>query len=400
MKLSEEIAWSATALSAHRMRSALSMLGIAIGVAAVIVLTSIGEGTRRYVLNQFTQFGTNVLTITPGKTQTTGMPGVLGGTTRKLTIDDAEVVARIPGVEHIHPHTYGAARVEIEGRGRSVVVYGVTAGMLDVLAFRVSQGAFVPPGDPRRGSPVVVLGPTLKQELFGDDNALGALVRISGERFRVVGVMESKGKMLGFDLDDAAYIPLASHMRLFNRDELQEIGLTFSASDGVDVVSERVRAALTRRHDDTEDFTITTQAAMLDVFGKVMAAVTFAVGAIAGISLFVGAIGILTMMWISVNERTGEIGLLRALGADARRVQRLFLIEAVALSVVGGAVGLAAGVLAARIAHWIVPAMPLETPPVFMIAALVVSTVVGLVSGVVPARRAARLDPIEALRSA
>ena len=400
MKLVDEIAWSAAALSAHRMRSVLSMLGIAIGVAAVILLTSIGEGTRRYVLDQFTQFGTNILTVTPGKTKTTGMPGILGGTTRKLSIDDSEVVAKLPGVEHIHPHTYGAARVEADGRGRSVIVYGVTAGMLDVLQFRVGQGRFIPPGDPRRGTPIVVLGPTLKQEIFGDDNALGTFVRISGERFRVIGVMAFKGKMLGFDLDDAAYIPLASHMRLFNRDELQEIGVTFSEADGVDAVSERLRVALMARHDNTEDFTITTQAAMLEVFGKVMNAITFAVGAIAGISLFVGAIGILTMMWISVNERTGEIGLLRALGADARRVQRLFLIEAVALSVLGGTAGLLAGLLAARIAHAFVPAMPLETPPVFMVAALVVSTMVGLVSGVAPARRAARLDPIEALRSA
>jgi putative ABC transport system permease protein len=400
MKLVDEIAWSAAALSAHRMRSVLSMLGIAIGVAAVILLTSIGEGTRRYVLDQFTQFGTNILTITPGKTKTTGMPGILGGTTRKLTIDDAEVVAKLRGVEHINPHTYGAARVEADGRGRSVVVYGVTAGMIDVLQFRVGQGSFVPPGDPRRGASIVVLGPTLKQEIFGDDNALGSFVRISGERFRVIGIMASKGKMLGFDLDDAAYIPLASHMRLFNRDELQEIGVTFSDAEGADAVSDRMRAALMARHDNTEDFTITTQAAMLDVFGKVMTAVTFAVGAIAGISLFVGAIGILTMMWISVNERTGEIGLLRALGADARRVQRLFLIEAVALSVLGGTAGLLAGLLAARVAHAFVPAMPLETPPVFMVAALVVSTAVGLVSGVLPARRAARLDPIEALRSA
>ncbi len=375
------------------------MLGIAIGVAAVVLLTSIGEGTRVYVLDQFTKFGTNILTITPGKTKTTGMPGVLGGTTRKLSIEDAEVLARLPGVEHTHPHTYGSARVEADGRGRSVIVYGVTAGMLDVLTFKVGQGSFIPPGDPRRGAPIAVLGPMLKQEIFGDGNALGAFVRIGGERFRVIGVMQPKGKMLGFDLDDAAYIPLASHMRLFNRDELQEIGLTFSKAAGVDAVSARVKAALSARHDDIEDFTITTQAAMLDVFGKVMGAVTFAVGAIAGISLFVGAIGILTILWIAVNERTGEIGLLRALGADARRIQQLFLLEAVALSLTGGAAGLVAGLALARIAHALVPAMPLETPPKFIVAALVVSTLVGLVSGVAPARRAARLDPIEALRA-
>lgn len=375
------------------------MLGIAIGIAAVILLTSIGEGTRRYVLEQFTQFGTNILTITPGKTQTTGMPGVLGGTTRKLTIDDSEVVARLPGVEHCNPHTYGQARVEAAGLGRSVIVYGETTEMLAVLSFRVRQGVFLPPGDPRRGGAIAVLGPTLKRELFGDANALGAFVRIADGRFRVIGVMEARGKMLGFDLDDAAYIPLATHMQLFNRDEVQEIGVTFSAAAGADAVSERIRRALTSRHAGVEDFTITSQAAMLDVFGKVMNAVTFSVGAIAGISLFVGAIGILTMMWIAVGERTGEIGLLRALGADARGVQRLFLIEAVVLSIVGGVAGLLAGLGAAALARAFVPALPLQTPLSFVAAALVVSTVVGLLSGVVPARRAARLDPIEALRA-
>jgi putative ABC transport system permease protein len=271
--------------------------------------------------------------------------------------------------------------------------------MPEVISFRVRQGTFLPPGDPRQGGAVAVLGPTVKRELFGDGNALGAFVRIGGSRLRVIGVMEPRGKMLGFDLDDAAYIPLATHMQVFNRDELQEIHLTFREAAGAGAVEERVRRVLAARHDGVEDFTVTSQAAMLDIFDSVMSAITLAVGAIAGISLLVASIGILTMMWITVGERTREIGLLLALGASSRQVHRIFLVEAVALSLTGGLAGLLVGLGIAAAVRAIVPGIPLETPLPYAAAAIGLSTVVGLVSGVLPARRAARLDPIEALRA-
>lgn len=391
--------FSFASLRGHRLRSALSMLGIAIGIAAVILLTSIGEGTRLYVVGQFTQFGTNLLSVTPGKTQTVGIPGVLGGTTRKLTLEDAQSLERLPGVERVHPHTYGQARVEAGARGRSVFVYGVTSDMPEVWKFEVRQGVFLPPGDPRRGAPLAVLGPGLKRELFGDENALGAFVRIGGERFRVIGVLASEGKMLGIDLDDAAYIPLGRHMKLFNRDEVNEVNVLFGAGFDADKVAESVRGALMERHDGNEDFTITTQQAMLDVFGRVMDAVTMAVGGIAAISLLVGAIGILSMMWIAVGERTGEIGLLRALGARAHQVQLLFLFESVMTALVGGVVGLGVGFGLAALLASLFPGLPVHTPPEFALAAVLVSAFTGLASGVMPARRAAGLDPIEALRA-
>ncbi len=387
------------AILAYRLRSALSMLGIAIGIASVVLLTSIGEGTRRYIVNQFTQFGTNIIAINPGKAETLGVPGALGGSTHKLTIDDAEALARLPGIEEVVPLTFGTARVEAAGRGRSVYVYGVTPEVPEVWKWGVRVGSFWPSGDPRRGSQLAVLGPKLKRELFGEANALGQFVRIGGGRFRVIGLMEPKGTLLGFDLDDAAYVPVASAMKLFNLDELHEIDLLFSHARLLAPVEASIRRTLIERHGGKEDFTITSQAGMLEVFGNVMDIVTLEVGAIAGVSLVVGAIGILTMMWIAVGERTHEIGLVRALGATRRQVQWVFLIEAATLSTLGGMAGVGAGLGLAALLEATVAGLTVYTPVAFVFAAVAVSLFTGLASGVLPARRAAALDPVESLRA-
>ena len=387
------------AVRSHRLRSFLSTLGIAIGITAVILLTSIGEGTRRYLIAEFTQFGTNILQINPGKTETMGLPGVLGGTTHKLTLDDAEALGRLPSVQRSVPLAFGQARVEGNGRGRSVLIYGGTSHMPEVLKFDVGQGSFLPPGDPRRGSAVVVLGPRLKRELFGESNALGKFVRVASTRLRVIGVMAPKGRILGFDIDDAAYVPVKTVMQMFNLDELIEIDVLFAHEGLTQRVEEEVRALLTARHAGKEDFTIVTQTAMLEVFGNVMDVITIAVGAIGGISLVVGAIGILTMMWIAVNERVEEIGLMRALGATERNVQRLFLLEAVILTVLGGIAGIVIGLGISALLRVAVPGLPVYTPARYIGAALLVCALTGLLAGVVPARRAALLHPIEALRT-
>jgi putative ABC transport system permease protein len=375
------------------------MLGIAIGVAAVILLTSIGEGTRVYMVSQFTQFGTNILAINPGKSKTIGIPGVLGGTTRKLTIDDAEALFRVPGVETVVPVVMGNARVQAGERGRSVTVLGATPDLPTLWRFGARQGSFWPKGDPRRGAPLAVLGPKLAHELFGERSALGEFVHVAGGRFRVIGVMEPKGQMMGFDIDDMAYVPVASAMDLFDLDELMEIDIIYANVAETARVEREVKRVLAVRHGGTEDFTVTTQEAMLDVFGKVMDVVTMAVGAIAGISLFVGATGILTMMWIAVGERTSEVGLVRALGATRAQVQALFLAEAAALAGLGGVAGVVVGLGLGALLRVAVPGLPVETPLRFVVAGLAVSVATGLVSGVAPARRAALLDPIEALRA-
>jgi putative ABC transport system permease protein len=387
------------AVRGQGLRSSLSVLGVAIGISAVSLLTAIGEGTRTYVLSQFLQFGTNILSVNPGKTDTLGIPGMLGGTTHKLTIEDAMAIRRLPGVEAVVPLCVSQARVAAWGRGRNVFVYGVSREMPAVWSFQLGIGSFLPEGDPRRGADVCVLGPKLAAELFGEENPLGERVRVGGRRLRVIGVMQPKGQILGIDLDDAAYLPVATAMQIFNRDELEEINVLYSHAGLTDSLVEEIRRLLIARHRGKEDFTITTQQAMLEVFGKVMRAITIGVGAIGGISLLVGAIGILTMMWISVGERTAEIGLLRAVGASAAEVQRVFLWEALVLSLLGGLAGVLAALAVAGLLRALFPGLPLGASPAFVLAALALSAGTGLASGALPARRAARLDPVDALRS-
>ncbi len=395
----ELLRFSFGTLRGHRLRTFLSMLGIAIGVGAVILLTSVGEGARRYMVGEFAQFGTNMLQVSPGKTETHGVPGALFGTNQKLTIDDSEALARIPLLDSVAPIAMGQARVEGNARGRSVVIYGTTSAFPETVKFSIGQGEFLPPGDPRRGASVAVLGPKLKQELFGDENALGRSVRIAGSKLRVIGIMQSRGRVVGMDIDDAAYVPIATAMRLFNLEELQEIHITFAHDGLTEQAIEAVRAVLIDRHRGEEDFTIVSQSEMLSVFGRVMDVLTLGVAVIAGISLLVGSVGIFTMMWISVGERVPEIGLLRALGATAGQVRDLFLVEAVLLTSVGGLAGMLGGLGILAVVRWLLPEFPAAAPIEYVVAALLVSLAAGLLSGVGPARRAARLEPVEALRS-
>lgn len=231
------------------------------------------------------------------------------------------------------------------------------------------------------------------------ENALGRFVRIAGARLRVIGVMEPKGQILGMDIDDAAYVPVATAMRLFNLEELQEIDVLFAHEGLTEAAEAAVKKVLIERHRGEEDFTVISQSEMLAVFGRVMDVVTLGVAVIAAISLLVGTIGIFTMMWISVGERVSEIGLMRALGATAGQVERIFLTEAVLLTLAGGIAGLAFGLATTGVVRLVLPAFPARAPLEYVAAALVVSAFAGLLSGVGPARRAAALTPVEALRA-
>ncbi len=399
MKAADGIGLALSAISAHRLRSFLTLLGIAVGVAAVILLTSIGEGIHRFVLAEFTQFGTNVIGITPGKVKTAGpAPTGIPTSVRPLTLGDARALEHLPGVEAMTPVVWGNSEVGGNGRLRRTTVYGVNDQMLKVFSLKVGSGHFLPEEPSDNARAFVVLGAKLENELFGAANPLGARVRIGSLQFRVIGVLEAKGQVLGIDLDDTAYIPAARALELYNRDGLMEIDVSYADSVPAAWVAQAVQGLLRARH-GREDFTVTTQADMLRTLSNILDILTMAVGALGGISLAVGGVGIVTIMTIAVTERTGEIGLLVALGAKRKTILGIFLGEAVALSAVGGVLGLILGIGLAQLIHLLVPALPVHTPINFVLLAEAVAVVIGLAAGVLPARRAARLDAVEALRA-
>lgn len=389
-------------LASHRLRTLLSALGIAIGITAVILLTSIGQGLQRFIVDEFTQFGTNIIGIAPGHTDTRGGPVGAINTVRPLSIDDALALRHAPHILAADPTVQGNGEIAVEGdngrRSRRVMIYGVSHAMIDIMKMTLAQGSFLPDDDPRSARAFVVLGAKAAAELFPGESPLGQRMRVGGERYRVVGVMAPKGQVLGMDLDDMVYIPVGRALEMFNRESLAEIHVSYDPLTPVAEVEASLRNALMARH-GREDFTITSQAKMLETFDTILGAITFAVAAIGAISLLVGGIGILTILTIAVSERTAEIGLLRALGATQRRVLMLFLGEAAALAALGGAAGLLFGWGLGLALHALIPALPVDLPWRYALVAELSAVIIGLLAGVLPARRAARLDPIEALRS-
>ena len=398
MLLTDSLRLAVRAITAQRLRSFLTLLGIAVGIAAVILLTSIGEGIHRFVLGEFTQFGTNVISAMPGKTKTGGSTSGLPSSARPLTLDDARSLERLPHVVAVTPNVRGNAEVVGNGRTRRTLIYGVNAKLPLIFKSTVQSGQFLPPDEVGSARAFVVLGSKLKSELFGSENPLGQRLRIGGLHFRVIGVMAPKGQFLGIDLDDTAFIPAVRAQELFNREGIDEINI--AAEEGVPskIVANAIKERLLARH-GREDFTLITQEDMLKTLSNILNVLTMAVGALGGISLLVGGVGIVTIMTIAVTERTGEIGLLVALGARRQTILLLFLGEAVALSAIGGAFGLLLGFGLAQTIHFALPALPVHTPLSFVLLAEAVAIAIGLAAGVLPARRAARLDPVEALRT-
>lgn len=398
MQLRDWLVWTRTALGESPSRSLLTSSGIAIGICAVVLLTSIGEGIRIYLLDSFSQFGTRIIAVTPGKTTTGGVSsGGLLSTVRPLSLDDAEALRRLPHVAAVVPVVQGTARIEAGRYARDTDIYGVGPDIKQAWGFAVSSGQFLP-SDGTAARYFAVLGAKVKEELFGHRNALGEFVRIGGSRYRVIGMMESKGQLLGFDLDDAVYIPAALGLQMFNRESLMEVDVVFRQSTTSAAMSDAIKALMIARHGD-EDVTLFTQEDMLSSLDRILGMLKIAIGALGVIALVVGGVGVLTIMSMALRERIPEIGVLRALGCTKATILWMFLIEAMAISLAGGLLGLLIVMLLVLGLGFVAPDLPIRVQPIYLLLGLVISCGIGLVAGISPAMRAADLNPVDALRS-
>ena len=399
MKFQDLFIFSSYSIIAQRMRSFLTSLGIAIGVICVIFLTGVGEGMQSYIISQFSQFGTNIIGISPGKTETMGMPmGAIGGTTRPLTFEDAEALERLPIVDVAVPVSGGSAEIEYKDRKRRSMVVGTGADYDVIVKATDMLGEYLPHDNPKPPRSLAVLGPKMRDELFYDTNALGQIVRVNSERFRVIGVLPPKGDFLGMDLDDAIYIPIGKFQTMFNKNTFQEIDVVYYENVQPEEAVASIKRLMIDRH-GVEDVTITTQEQMMETLGDIMKWLKFTVAAFGGISLLVGGVGIFTIMTVAVNERTSEIGVLRAIGASRKRIRDVFLLEAMFLAILGAMLGLLIGFAAVNITLVLYPDLPIAIAWDYILYAVLISLAIGLLAGFLPARAAARLDPVEALRT-
>lgn len=399
MKPGDVFSYSAGSLTSSKSRTLLMMLAMSIGVAAVVVLTALGEGARRYVVNEFSSLGTNLLIVFPGRTETKGnIPGILvGETPRDLTLNDALALLKSRYVKRVAPLTVGSGLVSFGHRNREVPVIGSTSEMLEVRHMTLREGRFLPKIDPRNAVPVCVLGMTVKEELFGSGQAVGQWVRIGDRRFRVAGILASQGQSLGFNTDELAIIPVASAQMLFNIPSLFRILIEARSREDIAPAEKEVIDILASRHEGEKDVTVITQDAVLATFDKILRALTLAVAGIAGISLGVAGILIMNVMLIAVSQRTREIGLLKAVGATGMQIRNLFFAEAASLSMIGAISGWIIGEAGVKIIAGFYPSLPVSAPWWAIGAALGTALATGILFSLLPALRASRLDPVQAL---
>jgi len=399
LKLLDTLRYASDAATGTPLRTGLLMLAMSIGVAAVVILTALGDGARRYVVGEFSSIGSNLVIVLPGRSETRGFnpANLVTSTPRDLTVDDATALLRVPGVERISPIVVGTTEINAAGKLRESMMVGTNHEFLRVRQLKLALGRFLSQDDVGHGSAEVVLGALIRREIFGTENPLGKTVRVGDRRLRVVGVLTEGGRGMGMTTDELLIVPVATAQAMLNTNTLFRILIEARSREQIADVKTRVLKLITQRHEGEEDVTVITQDAVLETFDKILNVLTLGVAGIAAISLAVAGILVMNVMLVSVTQRTAEIGLLKALGATSAAIRQLFMVEAVLLSLTGGLLGTALGYLCAAILRHIYPTFPAYPPLWAVWAGLGTALVSGLIFGVMPARRAAQLDPIQAL---
>ncbi|MEU4237040.1 ABC transporter permease [Actinoplanes sp. NPDC026619] len=393
MRVAEAWRVAIDALRANRLRSILTMLGVVIGVGAVVALVSIGTGTKRQIEQQVEGLGSNLLIVVPGRLDPGAAPSA-----STLNMDDVDAVIRVVGDRSRVAVTISSGQTV---RAGSHSAYASMQGVLEttptVFVRRLDRGAYLTRTDVTTGRRVAVLGAGISSQLFGDRDPIGRQITIGGVRFRVIGTFEKLGQSLGVDRDSEVHIPVTAAQRLLGTNRIDGLAIRAPDRDTIDVLGKNVVAALVKRHPDT-DFSAVTQEQILGVLGDILGVLTGVLAAIAGISLLVGGVGVSNIMLVSVRERTKEIGLRKAVGARPRDISIQFLLEAVLLTTIGGVLGMALGITTSLVVDRLTP-VPAAVTWWSLALAFGVSAAVGIIFGVIPAQRAGRLDPVVALRT-
>ncbi len=397
MKLPDTLRFATRAATGYPLRTFLMVLAMSIGVAAVVVLTALGDGARRYVVNEFASLGSNLVIVLPGRSETGGFNPVnaVTSTPRDLTVGDAQAITRAPAVLRTAPITVGTSEAVFNGKLRDVTIVGTTADYLKLRRMELAQGRFLPAED--ANAAVAVIGAKIQSELFGNQPALGQVLRIGDRRLRIIGVLGQSGQGLGMNADEVVILPVTVAQAMFDTNTLFRILVEARGRPLIEQARAQALEIVKARHDGEEDVTVITQDAVLETFDRILGTLTYGVAGIAAISLAVAGILVMNVMLVAVALRTNEIGLLKALGAEAGAIRNAFLAEATLLSASGALVGYLLGQLGAFALRTAVPTLPAYPPDWAVIAALLTALSTGLLFGVMPARRAAQLDAVQAL---